>query len=573
MKNQGATQFSYAQGGALLTLLILTLWCVVALWGSLVTPAGAEHLEVVFLGTLAPVGLILLPLYGLRVRWAYIPGVLIVLAMYGGAVKAIVDQNFFFSWSLYNVVVILVYAAALACAIWSVRVYRERPAGGRLWTFVGPAAFVLAAFVIAFFLSTNSDWLREIMFRLTLNRIERRLDKLDSLEAKIDYLVKEAELPSAAAGIVVNDELVWAEAFGDAELSTVYNIGSVTKPFVATAVLQLYEDGLIDLDADAGDYLPFPLRHPDYLERPITIRMLLSHQSSLAHFTDLYMAYHMGPEMASQLWEKRDFELPAVDRTVPFATFVESYLSPDGRHFTPDAWLPNRPGTGYAYSTVGYDLLTLIVERVSGLPFPEYARAEVFEPLGMADSGFSMEQFAGRVAIPYDRAYGVLARSDLALPVEDVATLGGGGMLSTVPDLAQFVISQLNPSRGEGGILTAETLVLMQRRAVSVPKGQGDLNQAGYGLGLGHLNATPWNCWGHLYNMHGAIGHGGSWFGYGGQMWFVPKGSGGYGIVLLVNTDADFEGEASDLWIFAGTYKMQVLLMEAAREAFAASIG
>jgi CubicO group peptidase (beta-lactamase class C family) len=558
------TRFSFAQGGALATMLILTLWCALTLWSSLATPAGAEHLEIVFLGTLAPVSLILLPLYGLRVRWAYIPGLLDVLAMFGGLIKAIVDRSLFFSWSLYNVTVILVYAAALACAIWSIRAYKESPAGGRIWTFVGPAAFVLAAFVVAFLLSTNGDWLRETMFRLTLDRIERRLDKLDSLEAKIDYLVKEAGLPSAAAGIVVNDELVWAEAFGDAELSTVYSIGSVTKPFVATAALQLYEDGLIDLDADAGDYLPFPLRHPDYPERPITVRMLLSHQSGLAHFTDLYMAYHMGPEMASQLREKRDFELPAVDRTVPFATFAESYLSPDGRHFTPDAWLPHRPGARYAYSTVGYDLLALIVERVSGLPFPEYARAEVFGPLGMTDSGFSVEQFAGRVAIPYDRAYGALARSDLALPVEEVATLGGGGMLSTVPDLARFVISQLNPPRGDEG---------MQRRAVSVPKGQGDLNQAGYGLGLGQLNATPWNCWGHLYDMHAAIGHGGSWFGYGGQMWFVPKGSEGYGVVLLVNTDADFEEEASDLWVFAGTYKMQVLLMEAAAEAFAASIG
>lgn len=52
-------------------------------------------------------------------------------------------------------------------------------------------------------------------------------------------------------------------------------------------------------------------------------------------------------------------------------------------------------------------------------------------------------------------------------------------------------------------------------------------------------------------------------------MWFVPKAPGGYGVVLLVNNDADFEGEARDLWIFAGTYKMRVLLMEAAAEPFA----
>lgn len=174
------------------------------------------------------------------------------------------------------------------------------------------------------------------------------------------------------------------------------------------------------------------------------------------------------------------------------------------------------------------------------------------------------------MATPYDRAYAVLARTDLALPLEDVATIGGGGMLSTAPDPAQFVIAQLNSGESGGEqVLTAETLALMQRYAVSVPQGAGDLNQAGYGLGLGQLKAEPWNSWGHLYDMHGAIGNAGSWFGYSSQLWFAPKESGGYGIVLLVNNGADFEGEARDLWVFFGTYKMQVLLMEAAGEALA----
>lgn len=402
------------------------------------------------------------------------------------------------------------------------------------------------------------------MWQLTLDRIGNQLQKLETLDEQIQFLVDEGDLTSATVGIVINDSLVWAQAYGEADLNTVYDIGSITKPFVATAVLQLYERGLIDLDEDVNEYLPLNLRHPEYPDTPITIRMLLTHQSGLAHFSDQYMGYHMGEETVDWMSENRGWHLPRYDPSPPFAEFLEGYVTPGGAYYTPGVWVAAEPGTEYSYSTPGYDILAYLVECVTGQPFSEYAQDNIFTPLGMTSTGFSVADFPGRVALPYERVYGVLSKANAELPLSDVRTIGGGGMLSTVPDLAQFMIAHLNQGQVDGArLLEPETIALMQEKAVSFPLGRADLNQVAYGLGLGHIREEPWSTWGHLYDMHGATGHGGSWFGYQGQMWFVEEEEGGYGMVLLVNTEFDFK-EARDLWLFASPLKLQVLLMEEA---------
>jgi CubicO group peptidase (beta-lactamase class C family) len=104
------------------------------------------------------------------------------------------------------------------------------------------------------------------------------------IDEQLQSLVEEGGIPSLAVSLVVNDELVWARGYGEQpDLSTVYMIGSIDKAFIGTAVMQLYEQGMIELEADVNDYLPFNVRHPDYPNKPVTIEMLLTHKSGLAH--------------------------------------------------------------------------------------------------------------------------------------------------------------------------------------------------------------------------------------------------------------------------------------------------
>jgi len=565
VSNKRLKVYTIHQFAALVALLMLVIWGLTILWIHLITPAGANMLEMVYVSTLTVIFMILIPLYWKRVRWAYIGGILIILVMFIGAVKGVLNHSIVFSWSLYNLVVILVYVVALIGIYFSIWSYRELAPTGTKKAIFGIGGIFLMTLIIVSVLWFNKDLIHRSMWQLTLNRIDKRLQTLKTLDARIQFLVKEGDLASATAGIVINDSLVWARAYGEVDLNTVYNIGSITKPFVATAILQLYESGLIDLDNDVDEYLPFELRNPEYPQTPITIRMLLTHQSSLAHLTDKYRGYHMDEKIKSWLKEKRGWHLPEYVPYPSFVEFLESYLTPGRAYYTAGGWIAVKPGTKYSYSTPGYDILAYLVECVSGKPFAEYAQDNIFEPLNMLSTGFRLADFSDRLAKPYEHLYSVLAKTNVALPVSNVRTIGGGGMLSTVPDLAQFMIAHMNQGQTNGfQLLRSETIALMQEKAVTFPLGQGDLNQISYGLGIGHIREEPWNSWGHLYDMHGAKGHGGSWFGYIGQMWFTEKGENSYGIILLINTNVNFKAETRDLWLFASPLKIQVLLMEEA---------
>ncbi len=401
--------------------------------------------------------------------------------------------------------------------------------------------------------------------------MDARLERLGTIDDRIAYLAGVGRYPSLNAGIVVGDSLVWSGAYGDAEPGTVYEIGSVTKPFVATAILQLDQEGLLDLDDDVNAYLPFEVRHPQYPDRPITIRMLLSHQSGLGHLTDRYHGYHYGEERLAWLADRHGEQYPTPMPRPGFSEFLAGYLAPDGEYYTPEAWTPYGPGTGYSYSSPGYDLAAYLVERVSGIPFDEYLHTRLLEPLGMDSSGLSVHDFPERQAVSHWRLFGVLSQTNDPLPRSDFTTAGGGGMVSTVSDLARFIGAQLNGGTVDGAtLLPPETVEMMQTPIVSHPKGAGDLNQVGYGLGLGHLDNDPWQYWGHSYDMHGATGHGGSTGGSTVQMWFVDREEGGYGIVLATNVDRA-KDDYFDVWFFSTFYRMQTLLMDEARTRYEAS--
>ncbi len=564
--------FTKNQWTAFATLAFVAVWAAAAFWLHLTTLGGMDRTEMIFLGTIAPMCLILLPLYGKRYRWSYLGGVLVLLGLFFGVILEASDRVFVFSWSIYNVFVVLALAAAVACIYFSVRSYMERPSMGLVRTILGFVGLVGVTAVIATILSANADPIRLRTVMNTLDKMEARLDELETIDEKVQYLVDAGDYPSAVAGIVVNDSLVWSGAYGDASLDTVFEIGSVTKPFVATAVLQLHERGLVDLNADVNTYLPFALRHPGYPDTPVTIRMLLSHQSGLAHFTDEYHGYHYSEAMLDWLKQNNSWNLPRYQPSPEFANFIKGYLVPGGEYYTPNAWTNLKPGTAFHYSTPGYDILAYIVERVSGQPFPQYLNESVFVPLNMTSSGLSVQDFPERQAIPHWRIFGVLSQTNLDLPLYDFRTVGGGGMVSSLPDLAQFMIAQLNQGEVNGTmLLKPETIGLMQARSISVPKGAGDINQAGYGLGITHLNNQPWQYWEHTFSRQGAIGHGGSTGSSSAQLWFVPQGQGGYGIIFLTNVDQlkpDYYSE----WFFATQYKIQVLLMEEAASQYQQSV-
>ncbi len=217
---------------------------------------------------------------------------------------------------------------------------------------------------------------------------------------------------SGTVAIMDGGRLVYAEGFGmaDREKSlpvdphTLFNIGSISKVFVATALMQLVDDGKVSLDDPVVQHLPdFKMADPRF--RQITLRMLLNHSSGLPGTTGLNnFGIRRNPEVFTGLLE----------------TLARAHLK-------------HAPGARAPYTNDGFTLAEMVVERVSGQDFLDFLQARVFAPLALADSGDGVGRQPGRsVAVYYQPGSGQPE------PLEVLSVLGAGGLASTAVDLCRF---------------------------------------------------------------------------------------------------------------------------------------
>jgi CubicO group peptidase (beta-lactamase class C family) len=555
-------------------MMLLTIGVGASLWYHLTNTAGALHIEFVLLIVMLALLMPMSVLYALRIRWSYPAGVLVCLGFYIGLFMAWLEDVLFFAPTLYNVLVMLALLIALGVIICSIRIVCQQPPRRWWHAGLGVLGVAIVAFGVVQVANANAGRITEWNARLVMSRLRQDLAALDTVEEKIRHVMAEGDLAGASVGIVVDDQLVWTGAFGEGITEeTLFNVGSIAKPVTASAVLQLVERGLIDLEADISDYLPFKVRHPDYPDVPVTTRMLLMHKSCMAHHTPTYAA-HMGRDTYLE-WDagKRgrslygEIVLPEGDPN--YGTFVEGYLDPDGAYYAPDAWLDCRPGMEYSYSSPGYDLLGYLVEQVSGRSFDEYLQAEIFQPLGMTHTARLSEDPPYPQATPIERVFGVVSKANLEAPIYGAARVGGGGLYSTVPDMAQFVIAHLNQGQvGDVQLLEPETVAEMHKPQVY---SKVDLGMEAYGYGWTRYQQAPWQFWGTFFQFFGAGGHGGGDIGYRTRIYAVEKGEGGFGVIVLTNTENFFKPD--DLWLFSTYLQLETLLMEQAQRLWALEHG
>jgi CubicO group peptidase (beta-lactamase class C family) len=268
----------------------------------------------------------------------------------------------------------------------------------------------------------------------------------------VDDLVSAAMLAHAIPGlslaVVRENELVWSNGYGMADLEnfvpakpiTVYRLASVSKPITAVGVMQLVEQGRLELDAPIRRYVPeFPEK-----PWPVTVRHLLCHQGGIRNWTE--------DEFVS---------------TRHYSTLAESL--PVFR----DDPLVHEPGTRVTYSSLGYTLLGRAVETASGRSFVEYLRVNVFEPAGM-----DWTRPDDVLTIIPNRARGYRLTGGGSLlnsPLSDTSNrLPGGGLVGTAEDIGRFAAAFM-----AGTLLKPETVELML-----TPQRTRDRRSTGFGLGF-----------------------------------------------------------------------------------------
>lgn len=563
------SKYSRNQLSALITFAVVAIWGVWISWLHLTRPMGIEHAEIIFLSAMVPIYLILIPFYWFRVRWSYINGILLLLGLFVGLIKSILDNTFFFSISLYNLMILGVLFVALACIYFSLRSYLELPSAGKVKSVFGIVGLLALSALAVLLVSQDQMAANNYVLRRTIQGVQTRTSEIDYFDKKIQALVDEGDMHLLAAAIVVDDEIVWGHAWNNdnspqRNLDKMYNIGSITKPITATAILQIYERGLIGLDDDVNDYLPFSVRHPNYPDVPITIRMLLTNRSCLAHNNEMYYSYMMHPELLKWGERNRGWSPLGILESISFADFMAGYLNPEGKYYQPENWWNCKPGTEFVYSTPGFDLLGYLVEQVSGQPFDEYLQENIFDPLEMVNTTTTPLEHPEKMAIPYERWYGVLAKTNVELPLYQRRRIGGGGLYSTIADLSNFLIAHMNQGKFHGfQLLQPETVELMHS---TVSQSNADFMGVGYGYGWGLFQEEPRKMWDITFQPRGMGGHGGQDWGYSSAMYMVEVEGDSYGYVLLMNTST--VESSDDSWAFSIKINIQDLILEEAHQLY-----
>lgn len=321
----------------------------------------------------------------------------------------------------------------------------------------------------------------------------------DELGAFLDELMlaemEALNLPNAAIAVVSGGEVLFLKGYGASDLEsglpvdperTLFRIGSISKLATWTAVMQLVEQGQLDLHQDVNSYLDFTLSDRRLQgPEPVTLWHLLTHTPGFEAYPDAI--FRLSPE-----------------HLLPLQRYVKEQM--------PERVYP--PGQVAAYSNYGAALAGYIVERISGMPFAEYAERNIFAPLGMQHSTFrqpapgqppaALLPPGADLARPYRYTNGAFLAGEIEYMQEPE-----GSLSSTAADMAKFMLAHLPGSRGgAAGLLQADTLHQMHSPQ---PTRHPDLG----GMALGFMHGA--------YNGRPTLFHGGSTMLFDSGLYLLPE--------------------------------------------------
>jgi CubicO group peptidase (beta-lactamase class C family) len=324
-----------------------------------------------------------------------------------------------------------------------------------------------------------------------------------TVEAKIDsYLAEKisaAGVPGLAVAVVRDGDVVFSRAYGVGKLGTderltpehIFHFASVSKPFVATAIVQLAEKGKLGLDDPVAKHLPY-FRLADDRYSDITIRQMLNHTAGM-------------PDVKDYEWDEPQFDDGAAERYVRSMSTEELLWA---------------PGSGWKYSNMAFDALGDLIAKVSGVSFEEYMRINILEPIGMVNSSFMYPEID--VSLRTTGHAGKPAKVSAVYPYNR-RHAPSSTLNSSVAEMTRWMLVNLNRGELDGRrILREESYDLLWTSTTD------------HTIGLSWFIHEEPGIW--------EVSHGGSDLGFRSYIMLSPND--GIGIVMASNwhfTDADNE--------------------------------
>lgn len=330
------------------------------------------------------------------------------------------------------------------------------------------------------------------------------------LSSAVDTLMADyADMPGGAIAVIQNGEIIFQNGYGLADVDngtlitteSVFHLGSVGKQFTAMGIMMLKEQGLVDYDEPIGSYLP----ELEWMGDGVTVRRLLHHTSGI-------MGYDDSDEIYDALLKAA--ELPTNDDLLNVMAEYGDILT--------------EPGEEYSYNDTGYDLLGVLIERISGQSYASFMEENIFSPLEM-EATFALpndERLNGEdVAKSYstDGAY----EPD---PLDRIS--GSGSIYSTLGDM--YLYDQ---------VLYTDELVRQETLAEAFVSGvlnSGEETAYGFAYDLGEYAGETY------------VGHSGAWLGFESYYLRFPERN--FSVVVLLNLDYSEEGAEGIAFAVADLY-------------------
>lgn len=306
-----------------------------------------------------------------------------------------------------------------------------------------------------------------VLLLVSCTRIQKSNEEKNqgaSLSNYINKWLEQTGIPSASYVIVKNGKIQEAEAFGYANLkkripvdtSSIYSTGSNFKSVTSTAIMQLQDKGLIDIDSSVNKYFKTPIPNIDP-NNPVTARLLMSHTSGIPSSITIY-----------KLWERKlELNLRDIKKNIIFTA---------------------KPGEKFQYANDGYVLLAILIEDITGESYQEYIWKNVLKPLDIQTVGFFVPtpEMVENLALPYHIRY------NKAYPTNQIhiAQYPAGDIFLKPSDMAKFLLMQLNMGIYDGEtILSKESVLEMHKPEIEVEK---DFYY-GFGFGIEEINGKRYS--------------------------------------------------------------------------------
>ncbi|WP_294960411.1 serine hydrolase domain-containing protein [Sulfurimonas sp.] len=257
-----------------------------------------------------------------------------------------------------------------------------------------------------------------VLFCFEINAQNIDTQTFNKIDTYIKKVQKKANIPAVSIGIIKDDSLVYKKSYSKDEkvsADSLFYIGSLTKSFTALAIMQLVEDGKINLDDPLKKYLPwFEIQNMQSVDK-ITIRTLLNQTSGFSTYEGLKNFDN---------WDSSSFTL---EKTIRALKGVR---------------LASKPSTTFQYSNINYQILGLVIQKITGLSYNDYIKENIFNKLDMKNSFASLKDIdAKQITQGHRLWFGEAIESDF--PFSKVM-LPAGYIISNVEDMSKYLIAQLN---------------------------------------------------------------------------------------------------------------------------------